>query len=205
MNKQLQVTKADGTTEEYIHTKVIGTINNACAAAGRPDMDMAEDLAEVVTYYLYKKQEQRRVSSSAILSMIKAVLTSTGHEAAALALGDYACERRLKRVRTEVLAVDVLDFADIERLYETRPPAARMPWDKGRIVQDLMTKSGITRQTARAVAAMVEERVFRMGMTVVPQSLIRQLMLGEAAAILRAQRELQAVGPQTVVAPAPAE
>lgn len=62
MRKQLQVTKADGTIEEYMHTKVIGTINNALAAAGRPDMAMAEDLAEVVTYYLYRKENQRRVS-----------------------------------------------------------------------------------------------------------------------------------------------
>jgi hypothetical protein len=85
MDKQLQVTKADGTTEEYIHTKVVGTINNAFSATGRLDIAMAEDLAEVVTYYLYKKQDQRQVSTSEILSMIKAVLTSTGHEAAAVA------------------------------------------------------------------------------------------------------------------------
>ena len=193
MRKQLQVIKADGTAEEYMHTKVIGTINNALTAVGRPDMTMAEDLAEVVTYYLYRKENQRRVSSGEILSMIKAVLASTGHETAAMALGDHTFERRLKRTRTEVLAVDVQDFADVERLYRTEPPPARMPWDKGRIVDDLTERSGIPRHVARAVAAIVEERIFNMGMTQVPQSLIKQLMLGEAAAILRAQQQLQAV------------
>ncbi len=199
MNRQLQVTKTDGTTEEYIHTKVIGTINNAFAAVGRPDIAMAEDLAEVVTYYLYHQQDRRQVSSSEILAMIKAVLTSTGYEAAAAALGDHAVERRLRRARTEVLALDVLAFADLEQLNRTRQSAARIAWDKGRIVRDLTAESGIPPQMARAVAATVEERVFGMGMTLVPRSLIKQLVLGEAAAMLQAQRELQADQPQEAV------
>lgn len=191
MRKQLQVIKTDGTTEEYIHTKVIGTINNALSAAGRPDMMMAEDLAEVVTYYLYRKQEQREVSSSEILSMIKAVLVSTGFESAAAALGEHAIGRRLSRARTEILAVDVQDFADAERLYRTGRPPERIPWDKGRIIDELTETSGLSRQTARVVAALVEERIFRMGMTQIPQSLLKQLILGETATVLRAQRDLQ--------------
>jgi transcriptional regulator NrdR family protein len=202
MDRQLQVTKADGTTEAYIHTKLVGTINNAFSATGRPDIAMAEDLAEVVTYYLYKKRDQRRVSSSEILSMIKVVLTSTGYESAAVALGEHAIGRRMKRARTEVLAVDVLEFADLERLSRTKQPPERMPWDKGRIVQDLTAESGIALETARAVASTVEERVFNMGMTAIPRSLIKQLVLGEAAAMLHAQRQLQAVPPQEAVAPA---
>lgn len=205
MNRQLRVTKVDGTTEEYIHTKVIGTINNALAAAGRPDIAMAEDLAEVVTYYLYKKQDQRLVSTSEILSMIKAVLTSTGYESAALALGEHSIGRRMKRVRTEVMAVDVLEFADVERLTRTKQPPARMPWDKGRIVHDLTAESGVPLQTARAVASAAEERVFNMGMTVVPRSLIKQIVLGEAATMLHAQQELQAILPQEPALPAPLE
>ncbi len=193
MRKQLQVLKTDGTTEEYIHTKVVGTINNALSAAGEPDMAMAEDLAEVVTYYLYRRQNQREVGSSEILSMIKAVLVSTGFEAAAVALGEHAIERRLNRSRTEVLAVDVQDFADVEKLYRTRQPPVRVPWDKSRIIDELTGESGLSRQMARVVAAMVEERIFSMGMTRVPQSLLKQLILGEAAAVLRAEHELQAV------------
>jgi hypothetical protein len=192
MNRQLQVIKADGTTEEYVHTKVVGTIHNAFSAAGRPDIAMAEDLAEVVTYYLYQRQDRRQVSSSEILAVIKAVLTSTGYEAMAGALGEHALGRRLKRARTEVLAVDMREFADVERLYRTMPRPERMPWDKGRIVQDLTVESGMARQTARAVASAVEERVFNLGISLVPRSLIKQLVLGEAATMLQAQRELQA-------------
>lgn len=191
MNRQLQVIKTDGTTEEYIHTKVIGTINNAFAAVGRPDIAMAEDLAEVVTYYLYHQPNRRQVGSGEILAMIKAVLASTGHEAAAAALGDHALERRLKRARTEVLALDVLACADLEQLHRTRQSAPRLAWDKGRIVRDLTAESGIPPQMARAVASVVEERIFNMGMTQVPRSLVKQLALGEAAAMLQAQQDLK--------------
>jgi len=191
MNRQLQVIKTDGTTEEYLHTKVIGTINNAFSAIGRPDIAMAEDLAEVVTYYLYHQQDRRQVSSSEILAVIKAVLTSTGHEAAAAALGEHTVERRLKRARTEVLALDVLACTDLEQLNRTRQSAARLAWDKGRIVRDLTAEVGIPPQMARAVASTVEERIFNMGMTQVPRSLVKQLVLGEAAAMLQAERELQ--------------
>jgi hypothetical protein len=38
---------------------------------------------------------------------------------------------------------------------------------------------------------MVEEKVFRIGMTLVPASLIKQLVLSDAAAVLRAQEQLQ--------------
>ncbi len=193
MRKQLRVTKADGTVEAYLHTKVIGAINNALAATGQADTAVSEDLAEAVTFYLYSKQGRRTVSSNEVFSMIKAVLVATGYEAAALALTKHALERRLSRGRTEVLAVDMHEFADAEKLCRAKHPPARAPWDKARIVHDLTTRFGVRRQTARTVASIVEERIFRMEVTIIPLSLIKQLVLGEAASMLRAERELQTV------------
>jgi hypothetical protein len=191
MDKQLEVIKADGTTEPYLHTKVLGAINNALTAAGQPDMTLAEQLAEVVTFHLYQEARRRSISSSEIFAMIKAVLVATGCEEAAAALAEHALERRLRRIRTEVLAVDVQDFADIEQLCQTERPPARLPWNKAQIVHDLVTHSRLPRQMARAIASMVEERVFRMEMTAVPLSLMKQLVLGETAAALRADQQLQ--------------
>ena len=152
MEKQLRVKKADGTTEAYLHTKVIGTINNGLSAAGEPDVMLAEDLAEVVTYYLYNKPRVQQVSSNEIFSMIKAVLTATGFELAAVVLSEHALERRLMRDRTEVVAIDVQTFKDVRRLYHGRHLERRARWDKTRIVRDLTSKSGLPRQTARAMA-----------------------------------------------------
>lgn len=191
MNRQLRVSKSDGSTEAYLHTKVLGTINNAMTACGQGDMVMAEDLTEVVTFYLYNKHDRAVASSGEIFAMIKAVLTATGHEEAALALTKHAFERRLRRLRTEVLAVDIREFTDAEQLFGVGRAPERAAWDKGRIVQDLTERFGMPRRTARAVASGVEEKVFRMEMTMVPLSLIKQLVLGEAAALLHAERELK--------------
>jgi len=191
MDKQLRVIKADGTVEPYLHTKVLGAINNGLTAAGQPDMTLSEHLAEVVTFHLYQDTGRNSISSGEIFAMIKAVLAATGCEEAAAALTEHALDRRLRRSRTEVLAIDVQDFADLRRLCQTECPPARMPWDKAQIVQDLVTRSRLPRQMARAIASMVEERIFHMQMTAVPLSLIKQVVLGETAAALRAEQELQ--------------
>jgi transcriptional regulator NrdR family protein len=193
MKTRLRVIKADGSVEEYFHTKVIGTINNACARTDQADISLAEELAEVVTYYLYHRQDRRVVSSSEILSIIKAVLTATNCEDAAAALSEYHFKRELKRSRTEVVLIDVEALADAEGLYKTEELDGRCRWDKSRIVEGLVIKHGLSQQMARTIASMVEEKVFNMGITLVPASLVKQLVLGDTAAVLRAQHQLQTV------------
>jgi transcriptional regulator NrdR family protein len=187
------VIKADGSVEEYLHTKVMGTINNALGEADLANIEIAEHFAEVVTYYLYHQQDQRTVTSGEILSVIKAVLSTTGYEAAAVALSERHFRRKLRRSRIEVFSTDIKEMTDVD-LFAGDGDAHtgnRSRWDKSRIVRDLTATHKICRQTARLIAAMVEEKVFNMGITQVPSSLIRQLVLGDAATVLRAQRELQ--------------
>lgn len=188
---QLKVIKADGSVEEYLHTKVMGSINNALGEAEQPNIEIAEHFADVVTYYLYHQQDQRTVTSSEIFSVIKAVLAATGYETAAVALSEWHFKRKLRRSRVEVVSADIQELTDAE--YFTGPGEAdsRSRWDKSRIVGDLIATHKLCRQTARLIAAMVEEKVFSMGITLVPSSLIRQLVLGDAATVLRAQRDLQ--------------
>ncbi|MFW9894034.1 MAG: hypothetical protein ACFFFO_17655 [Candidatus Thorarchaeota archaeon] len=190
---QLKVIKADGSVEQYLHTKVIGTISNALGSNGWPDTYVAEELAEVVTYYLYNRQNRRSATSSEILSIIKAVLSATSYEDAAAALSEHHFERRLKRSRIEVASIDIEELADAEKLCTTEHLDGRSRWEKSRIVKDLVDKHGVSRQTARMIASMVEEKIFNMGLTLVPASLVKQLVLSDAAAVLRAQRQLQTV------------
>jgi len=190
---QLKVIKADGSKEEYLHTKVIGAISNALALTDEPDIHIAEQLADVVTYYLYHRQNRRTVTSGEIFSIIKAVLTSTMNEDAAAAINEINNERKLKRCRVEVAAMDVQELADAEMLCTSQQPNNRCRWNKSRIVEDLITKHGLSRQSARAVASMVEEKIFNMGISVVPASLIKQLVLSDAATVLHAQRQLQTI------------
>ena len=190
---QLKVIKADSSVEEYLHTKVIGAISNALAHIGQDDICIAEQLAEVVTYFLYHKQKTRRVTSSEIFSIIKAVLTETEYGEAAIALSEYHFERKLKRSRVEVVSVDIQQLSDAEMLCKAEKLAGRTRWDKSRIVEGLVTKHGVDRQTARMIASMVEQKVFSMGITLVPASLVKQLVLGDAAVVLHAERQLQTI------------
>lgn len=190
---RLKVMKSDGVVENYLHTKVIGTINTVLSGTGESDIQVAEHLAEVVTYHLYNKQRKRTVTSSEIFSIIKVVLSSTGYESAAIALSEYHFERRLKRSRIEVVPVDVQELADAELICGSDQGNWRARWDKSRVVSDLVEKYGMDRQTARAVASMVEEKIFSMGLTYVSASLVKQLVLSDAATMLNAERQLQMV------------
>ncbi len=190
---QLKVVKADGSEEEYLHTKVVGTVSNALGGIGASDITTAEHLTEVVTYFLYHERTAGLVTSGEIFSIVQAVLTAAGYEEAASVLSDYHYRRKLKRCRTEVISVDVQELADAEMLCKDAESPGRTRWDKSRIVKDLVSKYDVGHQTARAIASMVEEKIFDIGLRQVPASLVKQLVLGDAAAVLRAERQLQTV------------
>jgi len=190
---QLKVVKADGVVEEYLHTKVMATVNNALGRIDQADMDIAEQFAEVVTYYLYHQQNHHSVTSGEILSVIKVVLATTGYEKAAIALSEHHFKRKLGRSRIEVVSINIQKLTDAELLGSADEISSRCRWDKSRIVMDLMAKHDLCRQTARTIASMVEEKILKMGITLVPSSLVKQLVLGDAATVLRAQRQLQAI------------
>ena len=193
MKIQLKVVKADGSVEEYLHTKVIGTISSALGGIGQADICIAEQLADVVTYFLYHRQKSRVVTSNEILSIIQAVFTATGYENAAIALSEHHFERKLKRSRIEVVSIDVQELADAEVLCKAAELNNKCRWDKSVIVKDLVAKNNVSRQTARTIASLVEEKIFNMGIMLVPVSLIKQLVLRETAAVLRAEQQLETV------------
>ncbi len=189
---RLKVIKADGSVEEYFHTKVLGSISNALGAAGEADIGAAAELAEAVTYYLYHEKQSRSVTAGEIFSVVKAVLTATGYEEAAFALSEHHYERRLSRSRVEVASVDVEQPADAALCGRLGGGGRRSRWDKSRIVDGLM-RQDVSRQTARMIAAMVEEKVFAMGLTVVTTELLKHVVLADSAAVLDAERQLQSV------------
>lgn len=192
-NMQLKVIKADGKAEEYLHTKIIGTFNKVLTETGAADIFLAEHLAEVVTYFLYHKRVQSVITAGEILSMVKVALMATGYEEAAMALNDHHCQRKLNRCRVEVVSVDVCELVDAKLIYGPDEFGDRSRWNKSRIVDDLVLNYNLDYQTARTVAAMVEEKIFNMGITQVPISLIKQLVLADTAAVLQAERQLAAV------------
>lgn len=179
---QLEVVKTDGSVEEYLHTKVLGTFSNALVLTGESNLFAAEQFAEAVTFYLYSKEGENVISSEQIHLMVQAVLDSTGHQDAAAALGNHRMGRKLKRGRIEVVA----DGDEQEEL-----SYSACQWDKSRVVRDLITSDGLTRDIARAIASSVEEKVLNLGMMRVRSSLIEQLVLADAEAMAKAKELLE--------------
>ena len=181
---QLKVVKSDGSIEEYMHTKVIGAFSNALAAVDEPSVFAAEQLAEVITFYIYEREDSHIVSSDEIHLMMQSVLTATGYEHAALALKEHRLSRNIKRKRIEVINNGEREDGCVDMVLQ---------WDKSQIVNSLI-EGNIDRHVARAIASNVEERVLRMGMTRVPCSLIKQLVAVDTDLMLQAEGQLQAVG-----------
>jgi len=188
---KLVVVKADGTIEDYFHTKVVGAIVNALSTAGINDIKAAEELAEAVTFYLYNPGSHRNITTGEVLSVIETVLASTGFEEAAVALSEHHFERKLKRCRLEVVKGRLHELSDAEELYKDDSSPSRSRWDKSRIIEDLIAEHQFDRQTARAIASMVEEKIFKLMLPVVPASIVRQLVLSDAAACIRAKQQFQ--------------
>ena len=98
VRSQLHIVKSDGSIEEYVHTKVIGTISRVLSKVGADSVYLAEQLTDVVTYYLYNQQDTQKVTSSEILSIIVAILTETGYEDAADVLNEFHLRRRFNNL-----------------------------------------------------------------------------------------------------------
>jgi hypothetical protein len=217
MKAGFEVLKADGTVEEYLHTKVMATISNALAAADECDIDKAQELADVVTYYLYNdnrgpapgrpsvflqgqpRQTQKKalggykrvVNSNEIFSIIKVTLSAAGFEDAAIALEEHYYRRKIKRARIEVVRVDISDMDDAELFFEDNGQQTASRWDKSRITAYLMNKHRLDRMFARTIASIVEQKVFGLELSRLSASLVKQLVLSETAMMKRAIRRLQ--------------
>ena len=189
---RIRVIKADGTVEDYLHTKVLATINNCMTAAGHFDILFTEEFAEVITYHLYK-QKIRTIGSDQIFAIVKAILCSTGFDDAAEILSNHQLQRNLKRGRIEVLSDNINDHCEAQDLHKGDRQKINSRWNKSKIVSDLVEEKGLERQLARAVAGAVEEKILNLQLRQVSAELIRQIVIAESAAMLSAHRQLQKV------------
>jgi hypothetical protein len=188
---QLKVIKADGTIEGYSHTKVIAMFVNALVEPAQNNISVACELAEAVTFYLYNKHDRDNITSSEILSIIQAVLSSTGYYDAAANLAEHHYSRNLLRTRIEVAKFDIQKISDAVRLRQNITPQPVSSWNKSKIINDLIAEYNFDNITARIIASMVEEKILASGLRRLPSSFIRFLVLIQAQAILSAQQQLQ--------------
>jgi hypothetical protein len=193
---KIRVVKADGSVEDYLHTKVLATINNCMTVAGHFDILFTEEFAEVITYHLYRQSAAgaHTIASDQIFALVKAVLCSTGFDDAAEILNYHQWQRNLRRGRIEVLPACKDGLCGTGGVHKdeqkVNPPSAE--WNKSRIASDLV-EDGFDRQLARIVAGAVEEKILNLQLRRVSTELIRQIVIAESAAFVSAHRQLQSV------------
>lgn len=172
---QIQVLKAGGSTESYLHTKVLGTLHRAMAAVEVDCLETAQMLSDAVTYFLYRHPESKTLTTDQIHQMILTVLDGAGFGAASEHLNAHRLNRRLQRRRVEV--------TDSEHLV----------WDKECIVRDLVEQYCMETPLARTIAGAVEEKVLRMGVLRIRKGTIHHLMMADMENLLEAHYQLNAV------------
>ncbi len=185
---RIRVIKADGSAEDYFHTKVLSTINNCMTQAGHFEMKMAEEFAQVITYHLFK-QKIHTIRSDQILALIKEVLCSTGYEDAAESLSSRQLRRLIHRSRIEVVSDG--NGSSVGQGESAGGQTSR--WNKTKIADDLISNFGFERQLARTIAGAVEEKVLNLNLRQVSSKLIKQLVLAETGSMLSASNQMQSV------------
>ncbi|MCD4830530.1 MAG: hypothetical protein K8R02_01835 [Anaerohalosphaeraceae bacterium] len=196
---QLKVIKADGSIEEYLHTKVIATLIRVITPSCESDTFAAEQLADSVTFYLYKKYDRPEISSYQIFSIIKAAIDSAGYHNAALLLTENHHYRNLLRSRIEVVKAEVETITDAAELNTYRKTGISCLWNKSIIASDLIETQGFNPLMARVVASMVEDKILKSDLRCIPTSFIKHLVLTDAAAVQEAEKifETQASSKKT--------
>lgn len=177
---QLQVIKKDGTAEQYMHTKVLGTFNNALDDAGRTNIVAAEQFAEAVTFHLYHNIETPTIKSEDIHRLVVTVLKDTNYPDAASALNEHRLCRSVKRQRIEINSGSNSDDASRMTL-----------WNKSRIAKKLIERHHMNGSLARAVASGVEEKIMNLNMRCIDHNLVKQLVIAETEILVKAQKQLE--------------
>jgi hypothetical protein len=188
---QLKVEKSDGSSEVYLHTKVLGTIAAAMSASGSYQEGEPELLAEAVTTFLRRRYGNVSVSSDEVHSMIEVVLSATDFEDAAQALQEHRVNRHIRRRRLEVIRRDKTAHRGIlvKDDYSIEDQTAQ-PWNKSAIVWELERERALPHNLARAVAGSVEEKALLLGCRRVTSTLVRELVANELLAMRQAEKAL---------------
>jgi len=177
-----KIKKRDGRVVPYNEKKVADAIFKAAVAVGGEDRALAEELASAVTLMLTKQFPENTIPTvEDVQDTIEKVLIQTGHPTTAKAYILYREKRARMRERLKVRKVRAAEgtTTDISLLVSPITRDELYPWDKRRIVEQLMTEGELPESIAQNIADTVEERIFASGMQTVSTGLIRELVDNE--------------------------
>ncbi len=171
------VRKRDGRVVPFDKTKIADAIFKAAQSVGGEDRYLAEQMADVVTFYLEKKGVEVP-DIEEIQDAVEKVLIEMGHAKTAKAFILYrdwrTRVRNIIKVRKQKKShVSSTDFA---LMVSTTQTADILPWDKNKISDALIKECDISPSVASAIASSVEEKIMRSELKNISTILIRELV-----------------------------
>jgi hypothetical protein len=200
------VRRPDGETVPFDEDRVVDAIERALAAAGGRDPRLASEIAGVVGLFLEKTFYDEIPSVAEVEDMVEKVLLETGHAAAAKAF--ILHRERRARLRAARIARD--GFAE-PTLFDSRAvivddaaAGTSAPYSREAMARTLALDTLLPRPVADEVAAVVEEKLRRAGVSRAPLSLVRAIaeaeLLERDAPIELRRRGAAWISPETLEA-----
>ncbi|HIE43972.1 MAG TPA: anaerobic ribonucleoside-triphosphate reductase [Candidatus Omnitrophica bacterium] len=172
-----EVRKRDGRIVPFNKTKIADAIFKAAQSVGGGDRYLAEQLADVVTFYLEKKGV-KVPDIEEIQDAVEKVLIEMGHAKTAKAFILYRDWRNrvrsLLKVRKQKRTQ--LSSTDFSLMVATPQAEDILPWDKSKIKEALVKECELSPSVAGAIASSVEEKIMRSELRNIPTTLIRELV-----------------------------
>jgi hypothetical protein len=192
-----RIRKRDGREVAYDRRKIEGAVARAVAAAGEPRPGFASEIADLVERLLERRFPDPGLAIPGIediQDLVERALVEMGAAAVAKAYILYRDKRT--QIRAALLVrEDRTDARRGARWPRVEVKDGVLAWSKGRIVAALMSEADLPRESAEAVAARVETRVFASGSKSISTALVRELVDNELVELgfegaLRRQRPI---------------
>jgi len=194
--------KRDGTEVRFRRDKIESAVRKAGDAVHRRAGDEFDPaIAKQVTdrvleqldnplceYFVFPDAQGRRVPCiEDVQDLVEIVLAELGHADIVAAYKRYRRQREVARrhiqVRDRDGAAKKADVTDQSLLLvESTSSSLTLPWDRSRIVRQLLQKTDLSAEIATSVAKAVENQVIAGGMKLVNTALIRELVNNELEA-----------------------
>ncbi len=193
--------KRDGTEVHFQREKIEQAVRKAGEAVrGRDargfDPAIARQVADRVIeqldnplceYYVFPDAEGRRVPCiEDVQDLVEIALAELGHADIVAAYKRYRRQREVARRRIQVRDRDGSRKADVTDqsllLVESATSSMTLPWDRSRIVRQLLQKTDLSADVATSVAKAVENQVIASEMKLVSTALIREMVNNELEA-----------------------
>ena len=189
--------KRSGLVVPFRTNKIAKAIKHAVEAAAREhgltlDKTLPEKVTEEVLdqldaasseYYVYSDEKGLRVPSiEDVQDLVEIVLAESGETMIVASYKRYRKRRELARrnIRVRGESRDQADVTDASLLLvESTTSDMTLPWDRKRIVTQILDKTELSPEVATSVAKSVENHIISAGFETINTTLIRELVNNE--------------------------